>query len=299
MALTFEQVIAGAPPTGGDSGSEVARKINDNFNQLSEVDNATKHLLSTSTANLYGLSGAGANADNALSKITAPTLLQTYSTAGTFTYTVPAGVTRITAVIGGGGGGGGTVDSNYQTYGGGGGGGYITTVSFSVTQGQNLPIVVGVGGAGSAYPSGDALNGGSSSVNGFVSEGGGKGNNSYYTGVNGGGGSANGGSSGSTAGGAPGSGLNQLRGLGALGCMNLVTREKLGAGGGAGAGWPGGAGLGGISALGNGGNGGAAGSAGGNGASCCGGGGSGGTKPGGSGGAGYVALYAVVVPMGM
>ena len=31
MALTFYKIIAGAPPTGGDTGEEFAQKINDNF----------------------------------------------------------------------------------------------------------------------------------------------------------------------------------------------------------------------------------------------------------------------------
>ena len=38
MAFTFEQIIAGAPPTGGDSGTQFANKINNNFNLLKNID---------------------------------------------------------------------------------------------------------------------------------------------------------------------------------------------------------------------------------------------------------------------
>lgn len=38
MAFTFEQIIAGAPPTGGDSGTQFANKINNNFDLLKNTD---------------------------------------------------------------------------------------------------------------------------------------------------------------------------------------------------------------------------------------------------------------------
>lgn len=36
MAVSFKQIIAGDPPTGGDTGAEFAQKINDNFNSTSD-----------------------------------------------------------------------------------------------------------------------------------------------------------------------------------------------------------------------------------------------------------------------
>lgn len=69
----------------------------------------------------------------------------TFTTLGTTTLTVPAGVTRISAVvIGGGGGGAGTT--------GGGGGGYGGDLRWArdiaVNPGDVLTVIVGAGGAG-------------------------------------------------------------------------------------------------------------------------------------------------------
>lgn len=69
---------------------------------------------------------------------------QAYTTAGSYTFTVPAGVTSICAVcVGSGSGGGGG-------YGGGSGyGGDLRYVnSISVTAGESLTVVVGAGGVG-------------------------------------------------------------------------------------------------------------------------------------------------------
>lgn len=101
-----------------------------------------------------------------------------FATAGSCTWTVPFGVTSITALaVGGGGGGGGgsgtyAVSSSTSDSGGagsGGGGGNIVTGSGSVTGGQSLSIVVGAGGArggGASWgsPGGCGTNGSSSSI---------------------------------------------------------------------------------------------------------------------------------------
>lgn len=100
----------------------------------------------------------------------------TYSTPGTYTYTVPAGCTNVTveaygagggAGTGGGGGGGSVVERNSDSSllvvggggggsggtnggnGGGGGGGYGSS-NVSVTGGEQLDLWVGGGGLGSA-----------------------------------------------------------------------------------------------------------------------------------------------------
>jgi uncharacterized protein (UPF0333 family) len=67
--ITFEQVIAGDPPIGGDSGEQFANKINNNFAKLTGQGNASSQALSTPTANIYNLSGVNANADKALSML--------------------------------------------------------------------------------------------------------------------------------------------------------------------------------------------------------------------------------------
>jgi RHS repeat-associated protein len=106
----------------------------------------------------------------------------TYTTAGTSTYTVPAGVSSLTVQLWGGGGGGGWASgaspcpySCWTTTGGGGGGGGYTTQTVPVVPGESLTVTVGAGGAVDQ-------NGGSStvvsaaSVTGILAKGGGGGN---------------------------------------------------------------------------------------------------------------------------
>jgi hypothetical protein len=71
----------------------------------------------------------------------------TYSTAGTYTWTVPAGVNsiRVLDCIGGGGGGGGASGTNAGGSAGGGGGNAKDGV-YTVTPSEVLTIVVGAGG---------------------------------------------------------------------------------------------------------------------------------------------------------
>jgi hypothetical protein len=72
-----------------------------------------------------------------------------YTTAGTYSFVVPSGVTSIAAVaVGGGGGGGGSPGGSGQSSGGGGGGALVWGNSIPVTPGETLTVVVGAGGAG-------------------------------------------------------------------------------------------------------------------------------------------------------
>ena len=94
---------------------------------------------------------------------------QTYTTTGTFNFTVPANVTLVTSIIraGGGGGGGGSGSSaNYDGGGGGGGGSYI--ISLTVTPGETISVKVGAGGVGGAGASAAAGAAGANGVNGRV-----------------------------------------------------------------------------------------------------------------------------------
>jgi len=65
-----------------------------------------------------------------------------FTTVGSHSWTVPAGVTSVDLLIVAGGGGGGR-------YGGGGAGGLIYQTSYSVTPGASIPVTVGAGGIGS------------------------------------------------------------------------------------------------------------------------------------------------------
>ncbi len=70
-----------------------------------------------------------------------------YPTSGTYSWVVPAGVTRISAVLVGGGGGG----SQGGTYNGGGGGGGLRYINdLTVTPGETITVVVGAGGVSTA-----------------------------------------------------------------------------------------------------------------------------------------------------
>jgi len=74
---------------------------------------------------------------------------QRYTSAGTFTFTVPTGVTSVSVVALGGGASGGVTGSGTGPtyYGGGGGGGLAYRNNVSVTPGQTISVVVGAGGA--------------------------------------------------------------------------------------------------------------------------------------------------------
>lgn len=102
----------------------------------------------------------------------------TYAVPGTYSYTVPAGVTQISALIvgGGGGGGGQYFNGSIAVSGGGGGSGGVVNTVVSVTPGQVLTVVVGAGGNGQGYNGTSAGSaGGSSSFGGNTATGGGLG----------------------------------------------------------------------------------------------------------------------------
>ena len=100
--------------------------------------------------------------------------LQTYSTSGSFGFTVPVGITSLTVeVVGAGGSGGGNGS------GGGGGGGYAIGV-YSVVPGATHTINVGSGGLGSGL--------GTTSMSGLLyATGGGNGTSVPNPGIGGGG----------------------------------------------------------------------------------------------------------------
>lgn len=85
-----------------------------------------------------------------------------FTTAGTTSWTVPAGVTAIDVMVVGGGGGGGGGGSSASGGGGGGGGGIVATSGLTVASSTSFTVTVGSGGTyGSSGDDGQA--GGSSS----------------------------------------------------------------------------------------------------------------------------------------
>lgn len=148
-----------------------------------------------------------------------------YTSPGTYSWTCPAGVTRVNALCIGGGGGGGMATRPLATYrdgGGGGGGGLGWRNNISVTPGQTYTVVVGAGGSGASTVGITGSNGGnsffssSSTVCGFGGAGGLGGN---FGGSGGQGGSYNGdgGGRGGNGGGGSAGGLRSGGGGGAGG----------------------------------------------------------------------------------
>lgn len=174
---------------------------------------------------------------------------QIFTTSGTFT--VPTGVTQVSAVVVGGGGGGAGSDGDRNEGNTGGGGGGLAYGTFTVTPGESLTVTVGA--AGAAAPSGgDGGAGGTTTiargVTTLLSGGGGQGGLERSTAAR--------------AGGA--SGGTERDGGGTGGSSGSATDDNSGSGGGGAAGYSG--------------NGGAGGSNGGSGSAGSGGGGAGGNS---------------------
>lgn len=104
--------------------------------------------------------------------------LQVYSTPGTYTFTVPDGITQVMVeVIAGGGAGGASADGTSGSIAGncgaGGGGGGFSKKLCTVTPAGTVTVTVGAGGSGATNTAGTA--GGSSSFGAFCSATGGSG----------------------------------------------------------------------------------------------------------------------------
>lgn len=168
------------------------------------------------------------------------------TTAGTATWTVPAGVTQVEILLVAGGGGGG-----YQVGGGGGGGGVVYRPAYPVTPGASITYTIGSGGAGGTSST-QAYNGGNttfgSGVDQLIAYGGGAGSN-HSTGTGGydglgqnggsGGGGAGDSSSRSRRGGFPIDGQGFPGGRGRAPDMPGFSGDAWAGGGGGGAGGPG------------------------------------------------------------
>lgn len=152
---------------------------------------------------------------------------RTFSTPGSYSWTVPAGVTSVSVVAVGGGGGGASGN-------GGGGGGLGWKNAIPVTPGQSIPVVVGAGGSNNTN-GGVSYFGSASLVAGFGGVAGGAGG--IFVGDGGGNGGAGGTPSGlfyeGGAGGAGGYTGNGGRG-GYNATTGLAGQDGTGGGGGGG-----------------------------------------------------------------
>lgn len=221
-----------------------------------------------------------------------------YTTPGSYTWTVPDGVTLIQIVATGGGGGASLPGTGS---GGNGGNGGMVTATLAVTPGDTLSLYVGGGGAGTTQFTGGG-GGGSTNVNAGTADqiiaggggGGGGGNDGLSPGGNGGGpgtGAGIAGTGGNSSGGSPGAaGIGGLGGCGEnigppSNCgSNPPIDGYQGGNGNGGAGGAGGSNGGSVTVAGGAGTGSGAGGAGGD--EAAGGGGGGGYGGGGGGGSG-------------
>lgn len=98
---------------------------------------------------------------------------QIYSTHGSYTFTVPAGVTRVRVRLWGAGGGGGGAQANGLGGSGGNGGGYAEG-NIAVTPGGTVTVTVGTGGT-AGYDNGNGGSGGTTSFGTTIQATGGQG----------------------------------------------------------------------------------------------------------------------------
>lgn len=90
---------------------------------------------------------------------------QQWTTAGTYSFIVPANCYSIAAVTIGGGGGGANTGADWSYFGGGGGGGGLAyNNAIPVTPGETLTIIVGDGGLGAPIDKSDGYPGDASSI---------------------------------------------------------------------------------------------------------------------------------------
>jgi hypothetical protein len=119
-----------------------------------------------------------------------------YGTPGSYTFTVPAGVTQLRILSIGAGGGGGAGSGGWGSAGGGACGGALAGGNLTVTPGQKIPLYVGYGGRGGngstqanpggcpwcGYfdPSSNGSTGGNSGIDSIVAVGGSWGRTGYH-----------------------------------------------------------------------------------------------------------------------
>ena len=171
---------------------------------------------------------------------------QNFTTSGTFT--VPTGVSQVSAVVVGGGGGGAGSDGDRNEGNTGGSGGGLAYGTFSVTAGETLTVTVGTGGNGGGTGGNGSAGGTTTIARGatvLLSGGGGLGGQERSTGARAGGtssgterdGGGSGGASGSASdnnSGSGGGGAGGYTGDGGQGGSNGGSGTVASGGGGAG-----------------------------------------------------------------
>ena len=191
-----------------------------------------------------GSTDAARSADNyyAATQVEAATV--SFTSAGSTSWTAPAGLTTVTYLVVGGGGGGGASQA-YDYGGGGGGAGGVRSGSHPITGGNSYTVVVGSGGVGSTTATYGGTSGSVSTFDTISGTGGGFGGGSSgppsgWPGAGGSGGSGGGGGGATSGPGneGPGNAGSYTPVEGYPGAGNFPVRPYQ-AGGGGGAGAPG------------------------------------------------------------
>jgi len=286
-----------SPPYGTSDGLPPGLTLNSSNGTVSGTCNTEGHwawsMRATDSNGFYG--------QNIYSLIVANNRTRqvySYSSPGSYSFSVPSGATVVNLIAIGGGGGGATATSTvvrlaflgsrtvWTPGGGGGGGGYYQSGDFSVSPGDYFTFSIGSGGGAGAA-------GGTTTVNWYNSSGGLKAQISAGGGNPGsgtsGGGAGSGGGNGGNGVAASGSYVGNPGGAGSSLALGPLSAEVGGGGGGG----TSGSGFTSSGGPGGGGFGGSSGSNGGNGTGGIGGGGGGGGQTsGGSGGSGGVYFFA-------
>lgn len=180
VAFTAPSCVGGGAITGYTAVANCGAKFASGSSSPITVTGLTN--CTAYTFKVYANNTFGPSAYSAASNSVTPTKVvvgqQAYTTAGTYTWVAPAGVTSVSAVVVGGGGG--RINWGCEGRAGGGGGALAYKNNISVTPGSSYTVIVGA-----ASPSGTG--GTSSFVNtSTVAAGGGTVGSSAYNGGTGG-----------------------------------------------------------------------------------------------------------------
>ena len=166
---------------GNEADPPIAIGISDPDYQDYGLSSLTHYFYKVKAVNDGGISGFSNEATATSLAPPASPGLDVYSVAGNYTWTAPDGVYFVEVLVVGGGGAGG-----YDDFGGGGAGGQLVhNMSYAVTPGNPINVVVGAGGTV------DGSNGQDSVFGNITASGGGNGGDAYAQAAAGGGGGGN------------------------------------------------------------------------------------------------------------
>lgn len=151
VPFTAPSCVGGAAITGYTAVSTPGCKVG--TGSSSPISVASLCVGTAYTFRVYATNSYGPSAYSASSNSVTPVAAgqQAYTTAGTYSWVAPAGVTSVSVVAVGGGGSGrarNQVCFIFHAGSGGGGGGLGYTNNISVTPGASYTVVVGAGGVG-------------------------------------------------------------------------------------------------------------------------------------------------------